>query len=260
MRLVAVLVLVAVFFVASSEAGLFKDNEYVKMFQQFITKFKRAYSTSTFAKKLVAFKRNIDTITSANKVKGRFQLGVNQFADLSASEFKAYLGARPPTSGAALIEAQAEGESAAEMTEEELNASFAGGFSWEDKLLAPRMQHQCGSCYSFAAASTIEAAVAIAGGKKEYIAPQPAVNCAAGCFGCNGGFATCVFKYATDTGRSPSCVSPCFRCLSPLFVVCALHLLPRLISFGPDHLSPALAFFSRPRIALRPFPRILQGD
>jgi hypothetical protein len=56
MRLATILFVVVVLCLASSEAWLFKDNEYVKMFQQFISKFKRAYSTSAFAQKLMAFK------------------------------------------------------------------------------------------------------------------------------------------------------------------------------------------------------------
>jgi len=202
MRLLPIVVVLVVLCVASSEAGLFKDNEYVQMFKTFLTKFKKTYSTSAFAQKLLTFKANLDKITNFNALKKRYQLGVNEFSDLSAAEFKKYMGAVPKAyTPGSLIEAGA-GE---ELSLEALNNVFAEGFNWQSQnvLLAPRQQDQCGSCWAFAAASTIEAALAIKNpkAKKEYLSTQMQVNCAAyGCNGCGGGFGQCAFDFAIRVG------------------------------------------------------------
>jgi hypothetical protein len=143
MRLLPIVVVLVVLCVASSEAGLFKDNEYVQMFKTFLTKFKKTYSTSAFAQKLLTFKANLDKITNFNALKKRYQLGVNEFSDLSAAEFKKYMGAVPKAyTPGSLIEAGA-GE---ELSLEALNNVFAEGFNWQSQnvLLAPRQQDQCG--------------------------------------------------------------------------------------------------------------------
>jgi len=199
MRLLPIVVVLVVLCLASSEAWLFKDNEYVKMFQSFLTKFKKSYSTSAFAKKLLSFKTNMDKITNANKLKSKFQLGVNKFADLSPEEFKAFLGAIPKAaSGSSLIEAAA----FEEMSEEALNETFNGApFSWSNMMPA-RYQDSCGSCWAFSFASTVEAAIAIRDKttSTSYVSTQVPLDCATGCLGCRGGYAKCVFDLAVKTG------------------------------------------------------------
>jgi hypothetical protein len=152
MRLITILLVVLVLCAVSSEAWLFKENEYVKLFQSFIARFKRAYSTSAFSKKLLQFKKNLDLITNVNKNKRKFTLGVNDFADLSEAEFRTRLGAVAPKTKAALIEASSgfEAQAYTEMSQEALNEAFAEGLDWEKdgKTMPIRDQSSCGSCWS----------------------------------------------------------------------------------------------------------------
>jgi len=208
MRLVTLLFVILACSVLSAEAWLFKDSQYAKLFTTFLTKFKKAYSVSKFASRLMQFKKNLDRITSVNSLKRRFKLGVNEYSDLTAAEFSKRLGARFPTDEASSF---VEAEAYKEMSAEQLDAAFTSGFDWSTKnvLLDPRHQGSCGSCYAFAAVSTIEAAVAIAGGNKEYISVQRFI-CAKthSCMGCAGGWSTCVFKHAQKTGYFIDAAAP----------------------------------------------------
>jgi len=74
-----------------------------------MTKFKKTFSAAAVKLKLEIFKKNVDKVTqhNANK-KAKFQLAINQFADLSSDEFKKmYLGLKAPASAyRSLLEAK----------------------------------------------------------------------------------------------------------------------------------------------------------
>jgi C1A family cysteine protease len=222
MRLVTLVVLLLVLCLASSEAWLFKDNEYVKMFQTFLTKFKKAYSTSKFAERLMQFKKNMDKITELNKKRmqqiDEVAYGVNQFSDLSKDEWLAkYTGSTDSPASVFLEGASGMFTDAEEATEEEmsdaaLDAAFKAGFDWTKKaVLGPaRQQHECGSCWAFASVATVEAAIAIKNGKRGGIlSPQMLVDCATDCAsGCISGHASCAYKYMRDTGYFADAANP----------------------------------------------------
>ena len=59
-------------------------------FEAFVKKYQRKYSTSEYTKRFEIFQENLKVISSMNKAgKGSAVFGVNQFADLSAEEFRA---------------------------------------------------------------------------------------------------------------------------------------------------------------------------
>lgn len=186
----------------TAEAEL-TPKELATMFTQFLTKFKRSYSASTFAKKLATFSANVKKTVSLNAAKLKASFGVTKFADLSTTEFKAYMGARPP-SARSFIEAGMTTDVEAEALTEATIESFSTGFDWSSKNLLkdPRYQGGCGSCWSFATARVIEAASAIKGGSNAYVSTQAMVDCANGtpCGGCNGGYITCATDYSKTTG------------------------------------------------------------
>lgn len=191
MRLITILLVVLVLCAVSSEAWLFKENEYVKLFQSFIARFKRAYSTSAFSKKLLQFKKNLDLITNVNKIKRKYTLGVNEFADLTAAEFRSkYLGARPVKRSSLIEEHAVEG-----LSEEARHELFAVSTDHRSRLGQPQHQQDCGGCWAFTVAATIEAARAIQSGSRSVsVSTQRMIDCA--CSGCSGGTSICGFDNA----------------------------------------------------------------
>ena len=201
MRLLTTVLVVAMLFIAATEASyidssvegvnFFKASEYASMFQQFIAKFKKSYSTSSFAARLKAFTSNINLITQTNKLGKKLKLGVTQFSDLTVSEFRSkFTGITLPTSGS-LVETENMVEQETEADIEANAADFKTGRDWRSMMTVPRHQHGCGSCWAFAAAATVEGARAIAGiSGKQYISTQQLVDCAKDtpCRGCRGGW------------------------------------------------------------------------
>lgn len=70
----------------------------------------------------------------------------------------------------------------------------ATAFSWEDSLGPIRNQGACGSCWAFAAVSTLEASNAIINGSKPDLAEQHALSCS-GAGSCYGGWYTPIYDW-----------------------------------------------------------------
>ena len=69
----------------------------------------------------------------------------------------------------------------------------ADAFAWSDQLAPIRNQGACGSCWAFAAVSSLEASNAIVNGAKPDLAEQHALTCSGGGT-CTGGWYTPVFE------------------------------------------------------------------
>ncbi|KIG12744.1 peptidase C1A, papain [Enhygromyxa salina] len=70
----------------------------------------------------------------------------------------------------------------------------ASAFSWGDSLGPIRNQGACGSCWAFAAVSTLEASNAIINGAKPDLAEQHALSCSGG-GSCYGGWYTPIYEW-----------------------------------------------------------------
>jgi C1A family cysteine protease len=131
-------------------------------------------------------------IEEHNANEADFKLGVNQFADLTKEEIKAFLKYEPMTD---LCKQKHEKVTPIE----EIN--------WFTKIKGGRVKNQgnCGSCWAFSAIGAVENAFAIKNNADIVeLSEQELVDCSRsyGNEGCNGGDMDAGFKYIMDKGIS----------------------------------------------------------
>jgi len=176
------------------------DEQYENMFVEFITQYSKTYSHDDFFNRFNIFKSNVDHINEVNAQGLSYQLGVNQFSDLTPDEWAAtYLGGynhiereyarsqNPPQSNGLLGQVQ-----------------LASELDWVAKgaVTPVKNQGQCGSCWAFSTTGALEGALQIATGKLVSLSEQQLVDCAGsqGNQGCNGGLMDYGFEYVIKNG------------------------------------------------------------
>merc|ERR1711865_205262 len=192
-----VLIALAVIAVATALPVKLSENDYESLFKSFITEHNKVYLESEMESKFRTFKDNMDFIFDHNENHAEtlgYTVGVNQFADMTSSEFK-----RTMTGYNALHKPKFE--------ETVLDATAApAAVDWTTKNAVTPVKNQgsCGSCWAFSTTGSVEGVNAIATGKLESFSEQQLVDCAGsfGNQGCNGGLMDDGFKYIEKNGDS----------------------------------------------------------
>jgi hypothetical protein len=216
----AVLAVLCLAVVATAITPL-KESEYQFLFTRFVSEHNKAYSTSEFFQRFNIFKNNVDYIRAENAKNMSYTLGMNQFGDLTAHEFKTQI-----------VGGCFKG-SAAYSTPTAPNGRAPTPVDWvaQGKVQKVKNQAQCGSCWAFAAIGALESAWAISkGGAVPDLSEQQLVDCAGseGNQGCNGGLMNQAYDYLIKfggsqpqntyayTGRDGSCKADIPKSRSPL--------------------------------------------
>jgi C1A family cysteine protease len=187
------------------------DDDYdseEKEFSLFRARFNKVYaSDEDFLARFEVFKSNVRSIIQHNSVPGQnFTLGINQFSDLTAEEFKAlYInsGYKPLSS----LSAGATVGSYGCKTYSSAATSAPASLDWRQKnaVTSVKDQGQCGSCWTFSSTGASEGAWAISTGKLIDLSEQQLVDCATGVaygsHGCNGGQMEGADKYLIANGQ-----------------------------------------------------------
>jgi len=162
-------------------------------FAQFVQTYNKQYaSAQEMQERFETFKRNRLYQEKENAKQSTYTMGVNEFSDLSSSEFsesrfgyttpKNKWGGLPKVG----VHQAMDGEVAAD------------SIDWvEIGAVTPvKNQGQCGSCWSFSTTGAIEGAWAMATGNLVSLSEQQFVDCSKENHGCNGGNAEYAFEFA----------------------------------------------------------------
>jgi C1A family cysteine protease len=186
--------LLAVAFVGFAAAAPLGESEYQSLWTQFKADFSKTYEAVEHDARYLTFKTNVDFIMSHNSraEEHGYTVGINQFADMSRTEFKKVM-----------LTYQAERKQAnpVKVFDESLTPDSV---DWTTKgaVTPVKNQGQCGSCWAFSTTGSVEGAYQIATGKLLSFSEQELVDCAGsyGNQGCNGGLMDDGFKYIEAKG------------------------------------------------------------
>jgi len=157
-------------------------------FDAFVAKYGKDYGADYAARKAV-FAANLKAIEKENAAGHGYELGLNEFADLTGKEFTSMYTGVSGNPNVTLLGVHR--FSGANLPEE---------VDWRQKgaVTPVKNQAQCGSCWAFSSTGALEGAVQIATGKLLSFSEQQLVDCAKfrwGNNGCNGGLQPHAFNY-----------------------------------------------------------------
>lgn len=182
--------------IESLETSLNSENDWSR-FSLYLEKFNKKYaSLKELEERFSIFKENVKNIIEHNSDRSQnFTMGINQFTDLTPTEFKdIYIG------GYTKIGKSVCGE----FINSKKVASLPVNVDWRSTgaVTPVKDQGQCGSCWAFSTTGAIEGAWAIKSGKLISLSEQQLIDCSKryGNLGCSGGLMDNAFTYVIDSG------------------------------------------------------------
>ena len=168
-------------------------------FKDFIQTYGKSYNSNTeYSKRFQIFIDNLSYIRHHNSKGDSFILGVNEFTDLTFSEFSSYYLQND-------LESEEGPENQFQHFEQNEIFNLAGFETIPDKVdwrkkgavTSVKDQGKCGSCWAFAAVGTVESSWFIEKGELITLSEQHLVDCSEpqGNRGCSGGLVTKAYKY-----------------------------------------------------------------
>mmetsp|Transcript_22247 Transcript_22247/g.31151 ORF Transcript_22247/g.31151 Transcript_22247/m.31151 type:complete len:333 (-) Transcript_22247:118-1116(-) len=191
-------ILVLLLLPALSAGQNLMDPETMVEFGRWVSDHGREYdSVQEFAYRFEVFAKN-KRLVDAHPDSSSYTLKLNQFADLTWSEFREhYLGASQNCSAT-----QPRRTSFAILTNK--TAGLPDSVDWRTKgvVTAVKNQGHCGSCWTFSTTGCLEAHHAIKTGKLVSLSEQNLIDCAQAFdnHGCNGGLPSKAFEYVRYNG------------------------------------------------------------
>lgn len=180
------------FFLLGASSELLSENEYVKRFTDFTTKYDKKYTDEEYQLRYNIFKGNIDTIEAHNNEEHSWTMDVNEFADQVWHEFKTKHATYTTSSNLGF------------WFNDNLSSDVPSEWDWVEKggVTPVKNQGQCGSCYTFSITGAVEGAWYVNTGELLSLSEQQLVDCSGsfGNQGCNGGEMNNGFEYIIRNG------------------------------------------------------------
>jgi len=190
--LAAVLAAVAVSLPTSSEE--FSNEAVEHMFNAWAAQYGKVYTDATAPAKLAAFRANLQFVARHNAEHANglqtYTVELNQFADMTQAEFKAYYLGYQHDANRVRANVVA------------INGTAPDAIDWRTKgaVTPVKNQGQCGSCWSFSATGALEGANFLKSGKLVALSEQQFLDCDTVDSACNGGLMDNAFDYVQKNG------------------------------------------------------------
>eukprot|EP01129_Flabellula_baltica_P007891 TRINITY_DN30_c1_g1_i2.p1 TRINITY_DN30_c1_g1~~TRINITY_DN30_c1_g1_i2.p1 ORF type:complete len:334 (-),score=85.08 TRINITY_DN30_c1_g1_i2:52-1023(-) len=160
-------------------------------FKAFMIQHNKNYlNDAEYTYRLGVYRQNLDFIEEHNRQNKGFTVAMNQFGDMTASEFADLYNNFAMPANRTLT---------ADVHEYNPLYEMAGTVDWRTKgvVTAVKNQGQCGSCWAFSTTGSTEGQHALATGKLVSLSEQNLVDCSTsfGNNGCNGGLMDNGFRY-----------------------------------------------------------------
>jgi cathepsin L len=177
---------ILLFLFAVVAVSALSESEYQAEFDLFRAKYGKIYGPSEAVYRYGVFKANLDFVNAFDESRG-FKVAMNKFGDLTSVEFNAMYNRLNITRTPGVYAPVSSGDATVD---------------WRTKgaVTGVKNQQQCGSCWSFSATGSMEAAHFFKTGSLVSLSEQNLVDCstAEGNQGCNGGLMDQAFQYVID--------------------------------------------------------------
>jgi xylem cysteine proteinase len=160
----------------------YEETVYHDLFQQWKGSYAKVYASETEeAEKYKTFVSNYHQIIAFNALGNGATLGLNEFADLNGEEFSALIQCLSPESVASLHEFPVDSD---------FGSDYPSSVDWrtEGAVTDVKNQGQCGGCWAFGAAASLESYNFIKNNKTnlQSFSEQQLIDCVTNCSGCDG--------------------------------------------------------------------------
>lgn len=204
MKLLSVLCMLAVACTATAKKVTWKElMERDYTFDEYLQHHGKKYARAAeHMKRKAIFERNLERIRTHNKQEDKtWKMGVNHFMDMTEEELKSYNGYKMnrPAYGT---------NPSSSLKNKKKIVDLPASVDWREMgVVTPtKDQGSCGSCWTFAAAETIESHLAISTGTLVELSQQELVSCmpnpkeCGGTGGCFGATVELAFDYVKEKG------------------------------------------------------------